>query len=89
MTIPLYVHERKLEGNYSGHKVPGHTSDSFVTSAFLPDRRWLEQAAAIINGGNKVVILVGQRALNAGEKVSAIAEKLGGKTDPLQLNSQS
>ena len=77
LTIPIDVQERKLEGNYSRHKVPGHTSDSFVTSAFLPDRRWLEQAAAIINGGNKVVILVGQGALNAGDEVSAIAEKLG------------
>jgi pyruvate dehydrogenase (quinone) len=89
VTIPLDVQERKLEGNYSGHKVPGYTSDCFVTSAFLPDRGWLEQAAAIINGGNKVVILVGQRALNAGEKVRTIAEKLGCKDDPLQLNSQS
>ena len=41
LTIPIDVQERKLEGNYSRHKVPGHTSDSFVTSAFLPDRRWL------------------------------------------------
>ena len=70
-------------------KYAGHTSDSFVTSAFLPDRRWLEQAAAIINGVNKVVIFVGQGALNAGEEVSAIAEKLSGKADPLQLNSRS
>jgi pyruvate dehydrogenase (quinone) len=77
LTIPIDVQERKLEGNYSRHKVPGHTSDSFVTSASLPDRRWLEQAAAVINGGNKIVILVGQGALNAGEEVSAIAEKLG------------
>src|SRR5215213_5114210 len=77
LTIPIDVQERKLEGNYSMHKVPGHTSDSFVTSAFLPDRRWLEQAAAIINGGSKIVILVGQGALNAGDEVSAVAETLG------------
>jgi len=77
LSIPIDVQERKLENNYSKHKVPGHTSDSFVSSAFLPDRRWLEQAATIINGGNKIVILVGQGALNAGEEVSAIAEKLG------------
>src|SRR5918999_612842 len=76
LTIPIDVQERKLEGNYSRHKVPGHTSDSFVTSAFLPDRRWLEQAAEIINGGSKIVILVGQGALNAGDEVSAVSEKL-------------
>ncbi len=77
LTIPIDVQERKLENNYSKHKVPGHTSDYFVSPAFLPDRRWLEQAATIINGGKKIVILVGQGALNAGEEVSAIAEKLG------------
>src|ERR671918_2705750 len=38
LTIPIDVQEKKLEDNYSKHKVPGHTSDSFVTSAFLPDR---------------------------------------------------
>ena len=77
LTIPIDVQERKLEDNYSKHKVAGHTSDSFASPAFLPDRRWLEQAAAIINAGNKIVLLVGQGALNAGEEVSAIAEKLG------------
>ena len=77
LSIPIDVQERKLENNYSKHKVPGHTSDYFVSPAFLPDRRWLEQAATIINGGKKIVILVGQGALNAGEEVSAIAEKLG------------
>jgi pyruvate dehydrogenase (quinone) len=77
LTIPIDVQERKLEDNYSKHKVPGHTSDSFASLASLPDRHWLEQAAAIINAGNKIVLLVGQGALNAGEEVSAIAEKLG------------
>jgi pyruvate dehydrogenase (quinone)/pyruvate oxidase len=77
LTIPIDVQERKLEGKYSKHKVPGHTSDTFVTVGNLPERRLLEQAVEIINSGNKVVILVGQGALNAGEEVSAIAEKVG------------
>jgi pyruvate dehydrogenase (quinone)/pyruvate oxidase len=77
LTIPIDVQERKLEGKYSKHKVPGHTSDTFVTVGTLPEKRLLEQAVEIINSGNKVVILVGQGALNAGEEVRLVAEKIG------------
>src|ERR671928_1553443 len=31
LTIPIDVQEKKLSGKYSKHKVPGHTSDTFVT----------------------------------------------------------
>src|SRR5512133_3369716 len=31
LTIPIDIQERKLEGKYSKHKVPGHTSDTFTT----------------------------------------------------------
>jgi pyruvate dehydrogenase (quinone) len=75
LTIPIDVQERKLKGNYSRHKVAGHTSDVFATSA-LPDRKSLEKAASILNAGTKVVLLVGQGALRAGEEVLEIAEKL-------------
>jgi pyruvate dehydrogenase (quinone) len=77
LTIPIDIQERKLEGKYSKHKVPGHTSDTFTTIRSLPDPQLIEQAAEIINTGNKVVILVGQGALNAGEEVSEVAIKIG------------
>ena len=77
LTIPIDVQERKLEGKYSKHKVPGHTSDTFVTVGTLPEKRLLEKAVEVINSGNKVVILVGQGALNAGEEVRLVAEKIG------------
>ncbi|MFL6366512.1 MAG: thiamine pyrophosphate-dependent enzyme [Nitrososphaeraceae archaeon] len=77
LTIPIDVQEKKLQGKYSRHKVPGHTSDTFVASGYaLPDRQLLEQAAEIINSGKKVVILVGQGALNAGQEVVSIAERI-------------
>ena len=78
LTIPIDVQEKKLQGKYSRHKVPGHTSDTFVAAGnALSDRRLLEQAAEIINSGNKIVILVGQGALNARQEVASIAERIG------------
>jgi pyruvate dehydrogenase (quinone) len=78
LTIPIDVQEKKLQGKYSRHKVPGHTSDTFVAAGdVLPDRLLLEKAAEAINSGNKVVILVGQGALNAGQEVISLAERIG------------
>lgn len=75
LNIPIDVQEQKLEGHYSRHKVPGHTSDISVppTSA---DRKLIEKTADILNNGKKVVILVGQGALHASQEVIAAAEKL-------------
>jgi pyruvate dehydrogenase (quinone) len=79
LTIPIDIQERKLQGKYSRHKVPGHTSDAFVAAGnALPDRQLLEHAADIINSGNRIVILVGQGALNAGQEVISVAEKIEG-----------
>jgi pyruvate dehydrogenase (quinone) len=76
LTIPIDIQEKKLEGNYSKHKVPGHTSDTLVNAGNTPDKLLLEKAADIINQGNRVVILVGQGALNAGEQVILTSEKI-------------
>jgi pyruvate dehydrogenase (quinone) len=77
LTIPIDIQERKLEGKYSKHKIAGHTSDAFTSITSLPDRKLIQQAAEIINLSNKVVILVGQGALNAGDEVSEVATKIG------------
>src|ERR671921_86749 len=76
LTIPIDIQEKKLEGNYSKHKVPGHTSDTNVNVGTTPDNLLLRKAADIINSGNRVVILVGQGALNASQSVVSIAEKI-------------
>ena len=75
INIPIDVQEKKLKGNYSRHKIPGHTSDIFDSFA-LPDKRLIEKAAQILNKGNKIVILVGQGALHASREVLSVAEKL-------------
>ncbi len=76
LTIPIDVQERELRGAYSRHKVAGHTSDTLVAST-MPDPKLLEKAAAILNSGSKVVMLVGQGALHASDEVVAVAERLG------------
>ena len=75
INIPMDVQEKKLRGEYSKHKVPGHTSDIFDSFA-LPDKKLIEKAAKILNIGNKIVILVGQGALNASTEVVTVAQKL-------------
>ena len=76
LTIPIDIQERKLKGKYSRHKVPGHTSDVFA-SAIVPHQESLTKAAEILNAGSKIVLLVGQGALDAGDEVLATAERLG------------
>ncbi|MGN6349771.1 MAG: thiamine pyrophosphate-dependent enzyme [Candidatus Nitrosocosmicus sp.] len=75
LTIPIDVQEQKLKGNYSRHKVEGHTSDIFNYD-IIPNQQLLKKAAEILNVGKKVVILVGQGALGAREEVTAICEQL-------------
>jgi pyruvate dehydrogenase (quinone) len=71
------IQEKMLKGKYSKHKVAGHTSDRLINFEIMPsDKKTLEDAAEILNSGNKVVILVGQGALNAGNEITAVAEKL-------------
>ncbi len=76
LTVPIDVQEKKLEGNYSKHKVAGHTSDAYVNLGSTPDKQLIQKAADIINSGNRVVILVGQGSLNAGAQVMLISEKI-------------
>jgi pyruvate dehydrogenase (quinone) len=66
----------KSKGKYSKHKVAGHTSDIYANRA-MPDKHQMQKAADILNSGKKVVILTGQGALNAGDELAAVAERLG------------
>jgi pyruvate dehydrogenase (quinone) len=77
LTIPIDVQEKKLNGRYSRHNVAYHTLDVYSAET-IPSRSLNEKAAQIFNtGNNRVVILVGQGSLGAGEEVIAVAEKLG------------
>jgi pyruvate dehydrogenase (quinone)/pyruvate oxidase len=75
LTIPIDVQEKKLNGKYSRHNIAYHTSDVYVAET-IPSHRLIEKAAEILNAGSRIVLLVGQGALESGEEVLAIAEKL-------------
>ena len=76
ITIPIDIQERKLKGDYSRHKVAGHTSDIY-NPLIIPDKKMIEDAAYILNFGEKVVILAGQGALGAEDELVSVAQKLG------------
>ena len=61
----------------SKRNIPHHTSDVYARGARLPEEKDLRQAAAILNGGQKVAILIGQGALHATEELEKTAEVLG------------
>jgi pyruvate dehydrogenase (quinone) len=77
LTIPIDVQEKKLGGKYSRHNVAYHTSDVYAAET-IPSHSLIEKAASILNAGSKIVILVGQGALESGDEVVAVAvaEKL-------------
>jgi len=77
LTIPIDVQEKKLSGNYSRHNVAYHHTSHIYVEETIPSHSLIENAAQILNAGNRVVILVGQGALGAGNEVLAVAEKLG------------
>ena len=63
----------RSERNVKGHadtQALGHRSG-------IPSADDLQRAAAILNQGEKIVILAGQGALGAGDELEAIAEKIG------------
>jgi pyruvate dehydrogenase (quinone)/pyruvate oxidase len=77
LTIPIDVQEKKLSSDkYSRHNVAYHTSDVYSAET-IPSQSLIKKAAKILNTGSRVVILVGQGALGAGDEVIAVAEKLG------------
>ena len=77
LTIPIDVQEKKISGKYSRHNVAYHHTSHIYLEETIPSHSLIENAAQILNAGNRVVILVGQGALGAGDEVLAVAEKLG------------
>ena len=55
-----------MSGKFSRHNVAYHTSDVYVAET-IPSRSLIEKAAKILNSGSRIVILVGQGALRAGD----------------------
>jgi pyruvate dehydrogenase (quinone) len=54
-----------------------HSGIGYTRPKIVPYDADLQRAAAVLNAGNKVAMLVGAGALNATDEVIAVAEKLG------------
>lgn len=54
-----------------------HTGIGLTSHAAVPHRQALENAASILNSGERVAILVGAGALKSGQQVQEVAELLG------------
>jgi pyruvate dehydrogenase (quinone) len=62
----------------SSANIAGHSADLFAPSLPLPTEELLRQAAAMINEGSNVVVLVGRGCLGAREEVLQLADAVGG-----------
>jgi pyruvate dehydrogenase (quinone) len=54
-----------------------HSGIGYARPKVVPEEGELERAAAVLNDGDKVAILVGQGAMNAADEVVEVAETLG------------
>ncbi len=62
----------------SSDNIKGHSGDWSTPSRAKPAETLLRRAAAIINDGSRVAIMVGRGALDASEEVAQLAETVGG-----------
>ncbi|MBF0490030.1 MAG: pyruvate oxidase, partial [Candidatus Omnitrophica bacterium] len=63
----------EMDGQRSGANTPAHSADIYKMPRPVPSQEELNAAAVVINEGQKVVILVGQGALDARKEVLALA----------------
>jgi pyruvate dehydrogenase (quinone) len=76
INFPVDIQEHE-GGERSKRNIAGHTSDVFARSARLPADDELQRAAAVLNAGRKIAILVGQGANGAADELEQAAERLG------------
>ncbi len=78
ISFPVDLQEQEYKGKViSKRKVLGHTSDVFACPIVIPTERDLARAADLLNAGERIVILAGRGALDAGAELEELAEKLG------------
>jgi len=77
VTVPVDIQTQEVKER-SRRNVPHHTNDVCAQGDRRPNVRDVERAAKIINAGKKVAILAGMGALNAGEELEQLADKVAG-----------
>ena len=74
--VPKDIQEQKYENPPHKHNTL-HSSVGYRAPVVVPESDALREAAAILNAGQRIAMLVGAGALNATDEVVAVAEKLG------------
>src|SRR6185369_6099204 len=77
ITIPVDMQDMPAGEHRSKRNVQARPSEAPPRTTQLPETNDLEAAAAILNEGERVVILAGQGALHATDELEALAELLG------------
>jgi len=77
ISFPVDLQEAAAGGQRSKRNIKGHMSELEPHSARLPNDMDLAQAADILNGGKKIVILAGRGAIGAASELEQAAELLG------------
>lgn len=77
IAVPVDVQEKPVGRERSKRNVPHHTSEIWARSAGLPAEADLRDAAEVLNGGRRTVILAGRGALGATDELERAADVLG------------
>ena len=80
LTIPTDIQIADADANPWEATAPAvikPTAPIFIEAPGVPDARVLQQAADVLNAGNKIVMLVGAGALHARDDVLRVADLLG------------
>ena len=64
------------DGPRSKDNIPGHAGNLFAMGASVPADSELQRAAALLNQGSRVAILAGRGALDSGDVLEQIADRL-------------
>lgn len=79
ITIPKDIQDWTCsDAERSSANVPNHSGDLYAPAYGLPHAELLQQAADVINQGERVVILAGRGCLDARAEVLQLAERIGG-----------
>ena len=78
ITMPVDMQSEAVKAaTRSPRNVPHHASDVMARSSGIASDDQIARAAALLNGGKKIVILAGRGALGARSELLAVAERLG------------
>ena len=78
VTVPVDIQSMELDRKEASKRnVPGHSQAVYATRRLCAPAEDIEAAAAVLNAGDKIVILAGRGSIGAGEELERVADTLG------------